>query len=66
MIPATPLPLRRLPKPTVIGRVGLGVLVLSGVISLAGLPAPADVAHVSTPERRLTVVSFRAVGGTCH
>lgn len=45
MIPATPLPLRRLPKPTVIGRVGLGVLVLSGVISLAGLPAPADVAR---------------------
>ena len=28
--------------------------------------APADVAHVSTPTRQLTIVSFRAVGGTCH
>jgi len=43
--PATLLPLRRLPKPTVIGRVGVGLLVLSGVFSLAGLPAPTGVAH---------------------
>lgn len=45
MIPATRLPLRRLPSPTVIGRVGVSVLVLSGVFSLAGLPAPAGVAR---------------------
>ena len=45
MTPATLLPLRRLPKPSVIGRVGVGVLVLSGVFSLAGLPAPTGVAH---------------------
>ena len=45
MTPATQLPLRRFPKPTVIGRVGVGVLVLSGVISLAGLPAPTGVAN---------------------
>ena len=45
MNPATRLPLRRLPKPSVIGAVGVGVLVLSAVFSLAGLPAPASIAQ---------------------
>ena len=45
MTPATQLPLRRFPKPALIGRIGVGVLVLSGVFSLAGLPAPTGVAH---------------------
>jgi peptidoglycan-N-acetylglucosamine deacetylase len=39
------LPLRRFPKPTAIGRVGVGVVVLSGMFSLAGLPAPSGVVH---------------------
>lgn len=45
MNPATRLPLRRLPKPSVIRAVGVGVLVLSAVFSLAGLPAPASIAQ---------------------
>lgn len=43
LIPATRLPLRRLPTPFLIGAVGVGVLVLSAVFSLAGLPAPASI-----------------------
>jgi len=43
--PATLLPLRRFPKPTVIRSVGIAVLVLSGVFSLAGLPAPTGIAR---------------------
>ena len=45
MTPATLLPLRRFPKPMVVGRVGIVVLVLSGMFSLAGLPAPTGVAR---------------------
>lgn len=45
MNPATRLPLRRLPKPSVIGAVGVGVVVLSAIFSLAGLPAPASIAQ---------------------
>ena len=45
MIPATRLPLRRLPKPSVIATVGGGVLVLSALFSLSGLPAPAGIAQ---------------------
>ena len=45
LIPATRLPLRRLPKPSVIGTVGVGVLILTAVFSLAGLPAPAGIAQ---------------------
>jgi len=52
LIPATRLPLRRFPKPTVIGRLGVGVLILSGLFSLAGLPAPAGVA-LGAPEPAL-------------
>ena len=50
MTPATSSPLRRLPTPTVVGRVGVGVLILAGMFSLAGLPAPTGVAR-GAPER---------------
>jgi peptidoglycan-N-acetylglucosamine deacetylase len=45
----------------VIGRVGIGVLVLIGVVSLAGLPAPTGVAH-GVPEP--TAVAPSASGDT--
>lgn len=45
MIPATRLPLRRLPRLSVIFSVGVATLLLGGTLSLAGLPAPAGVVH---------------------
>ena len=45
MTPAIRLPLRRLPRTSVIAVVGVGVLVLSAAFSLSGLPAPAGVAQ---------------------
>jgi peptidoglycan/xylan/chitin deacetylase (PgdA/CDA1 family) len=43
--PAIRLPLRRLPRPSVIASVGAGIVILSAVFSLAGLPAPAGIAQ---------------------
>lgn len=45
MIPATRLPLRRLPRLSVIATVGLVTILLGSTLSLAGLPAPAEVAR---------------------
>ncbi len=43
--PATRLPLRRLPRPSILATVGVATLALSGVVSIAGLPTPAGIAQ---------------------
>jgi peptidoglycan/xylan/chitin deacetylase (PgdA/CDA1 family) len=47
--PAFRLPLRRLPRPSVVAVVGLTVLVLVAVFSFAGLPAPGGIAGGGGP-----------------